>query len=362
MLFRNLALSLCLFACATGARADGPATASVPASAFASAPAALPAPAAKPYRIMMILYRGATDAERGFMDYFRRHNIPVEFIVRDAQADNARIAGFVREARELRPDLIYTFGTTVTAEVAGQVGKVDPARNITDIPVVFNIVADPVGAGLVTSMAASGRNLTGASHMVPLGDQMKALQAMRSTRTMAVVYNPQERNSALAVQQLEQIAPRYGMTLEMAPVPDEGRGKVSEAALAALMRQVVAKKPQFIYLPSDSLLIKHARTVVQAAYAAQIPVFSATEAPIRQHGALLGVVSTYANVGELAASKAQLILSGQQQASQIPIELLNRFTYLVNMASARKLGVFPPLSVVKLAELISPAEAADARE
>ena len=355
MLFRNLALSLCLFAC-HGARADGPATASAPAAGAASA-----APA-KPYRIMMILYRGATDAERGFMDYFRRHDIAVEFIVRDAQADNSRIAGFVREARELKPDLIYTFGTTVTAEVAGQAGKVDPARNITDIPVVFNIVADPVGAGLVTSMASSGRNLTGASHMVPLGDQMKALQAMRSTRNMTVVYNPLERNSALAVQQLEHIAPRYGMTLEMAPVPTDAAGKQSEAALAAVMRQVVAKKPQFIYIPSDSLLIKHARTVVRAADAAQIPVFSATEAPIRQDGALLGVVSTYANVGELAASKAQLILSGQRKASQIPIELLNRFTYLVNMASARKLGVFPPLSVVKLAELIPPAEASDARE
>src|SRR4051812_33914851 len=96
----------------------------------------------KPFKVMMILYRGSTDAEKGFMDYLRRRNIGVEYTVRDAQGDSSKIADFVREARALKPDLIYTFGTTVTAEVVGLEGQVDPARHITDIPVVFDIVAD----------------------------------------------------------------------------------------------------------------------------------------------------------------------------------------------------------------------------
>lgn len=315
----------------------------------------------KPYKVMMILYRGATDAEKGFIDYFKRRNIPVEYIVRDAQADSSKVAEFVREARDLKPDLIYTFGTTVTAEVVGLEGQVDPARNITDVPVVFDIVADPVGAGLVKNLKSSGRNLTGASHLVPLPAQMNALESMRKIQNLGVIYT-QEKQSTLAVQELEAMAPKYGMSLKLAPVVLDIKSKPTPEGIVAAMDALVAKKPEFIYIPSDSFLIKNANIVVRAAQAARIPVFAATEAPIRNDGALLGVVSTYFNVGELAAYKAEQILVRKTPPSELPIESLNRFTYLVNMGSAKKLGLYPPLSVVKLAELIAPLDTSDARE
>lgn len=318
--------------------------------------------AAKPYRVMMILYRGATDAEKGFMDYFKRRNIPVEFIVRDAQADSSKVAEFVREARDLKPDLIYTFGTTVTAEVAGLEGEVDPSRHITDIPIVFDIVADPVGAKLVHNLKASGRNLTGASHLVPLAAQLNALGSMRRIQTLGVIYTPNEKQSLLTVQELQKLAPKLGLTLKLTPVVLDTRNKATPEGVVAAMRSLVAKKPDFIYIPSDSFLIKNANVVVREAYTRQIPVFAATEAPIRNDGALLGLVSTYSNVGELAAHKAEQILTRKTPVAQIPIESLDRFTYLVNMGTAKRLGIYPPLSVVKLAELIAPLGTVDARE
>jgi putative ABC transport system substrate-binding protein len=316
----------------------------------------------KPYRIMMLLYRGQTEAEKGFMDYFKRRHIPVEFIVRDAQANTAKIPEFVAEAKDLKPDLIYTFGTTVTAAVAGLEGEADATRNITDIPIVFDIVADPVGARLIKSLKSSGRNLTGASHIVPLGAQLQALQAMRSTSSLGVIYNPNEPQSVLAVRELEKIAPAYSLTLHSVPLQVVGKNPPTADAIGPAMRELVARKPQFIYVPSDSFLIKNASRVVLAAHNAGIPVFAATEAPIRDDGALLGLVSTYANVGELAAHKAEQILSKRARPAQIPIESLNRFTYLINMKSAKSLGVYPPLSVLKFAELIAPADTIDARE
>jgi putative ABC transport system substrate-binding protein len=313
-----------------------------------------------PYRIMMILYRGFTEAEKGFIDYFKQRHIAAEFIIRDVQADNSKIAEFVNEARELKPDLIYTFGTTVTAGVVGLVGQVNPAKHITDIPVVFNIVADPIGAKLVKTFQASGRNLTGASHFVPLSAQINALQTMRNTQSLGVIYNAQEKNAVLTVQGLEKISAKYKLTLDLAPIGLDD--KPSKEGVESAMQALLLKKPQFIYIPSDSFMIKNAKTVIQAAQAARIPVFSATESPIRNDGALLGLVSTYFNVGELAAYKAEQILLKKEHVSKIPVELLNRFTYLVNMGSAKKLGVYPPLSVVKFAELISPVDGVDARE
>jgi putative ABC transport system substrate-binding protein len=325
---------------------------------------AAPAPTknGRPFKVMMILYRGATDAEKGFMDYLRRRSIDVQYTVRDAQGDSSKIADFVREARALKPDLIYTFGTTVTAEVVGLEGQVDSARHITDIPVVFDIVADPIGARLVSNLKSSGRNLTGSSHLVPLAAQMNALESMRKVQSLGVIYTPQEKNSALAVQQLQALAPKYGMALKLVPVVLDIKSKPTPEGIVAAMEALVAKKPEFIYIPSDSFLIKNANVVVRAAEAAHIPVFAATEAPIRNDGALLGLVSTYFNVGELAAHKAEQILVRKTPAAQVPIESLNRFTYLVNMGSAKRLGVFPPLSVVKLAELIAPLDTVDARE
>lgn len=318
--------------------------------------------APKPFKIMMLLYRGVTDAEKGFMNYFAKHNIPVEYIVRDAQADNSRIADFVREAKEIRPDLIYTFGTTITAQVVGLQGEVDPARHITDIPVVFDIVADPVGARLVTSLKSSGRNVTGASHLVPLAAQMNALQTMRPTRSLGVIYNPQEKNSQLTVQELERIAPQFKLNLHLEAVGQDAAQPPKSTDVTDAVRELIGKKPQAIYIPSDSFMIKNARRIIQEAHAAKIPVFAATEAPIRNDGALLGLVSTYFNVGELAAYKADQILSGKTAPEKLPVETLNRFTYLINMGAAKKIGVYPPLSVVKFAELLSPLEGVDARE
>lgn len=319
------------------------------------------AAAKKPYKIMMLLYRGNTEAEKGFIEYFKRRNIPIEIITRDAQADKATIAGFVREARDIKPDLIYTFGTTVTAEVVGLVDEVDPSRHITNIPVVFNIVADPVGAGLVKNMQSSGRNLTGASHLVPLDAQMKALQAMRATKTIGVIYNPQEKNSVLAVQELKALAPKFNLTLHLSPVVLDSDHKPSKVGLNQAIQAVLEKKPQFLYLPSDSFLIKNAESVVLAARAAKVPVFAATEPPIRNDGALLGLVSTYYNVGELAAHKAEQILLKKKTPAQIPVEVLHRFTYLVNMTTAKKLGIYPPLSILKIAEVVE-NDHLDARE
>lgn len=316
----------------------------------------------KPYRIMMILYRGQTEAEKGFKNYFERRHIPVEYIERDAQYDKTKIADFVREARELKPDLIYTFGTTVTEEVAGLDKNVDAARNITDTPIVFDIVADPKGAELVRNLKSSGRNLTGASHLVPLSAQMNALEAMRKTERLGVIYNPHEQNSLLAIKELQQIAGKFNLSLALAPVASASGKAPTASDVTLAMRDLLAKHPQFIYVPSDSFMITNARVVVQAAQTAGVPVFSATEAPIREDGALLGLVSNYYNVGELAASKAEQILVKKTPAARIPIETLNRFTYLVNMEAAKNLGVYPPVSVVKFAELISPLANADARE
>lgn len=314
----------------------------------------------RPLKIMMILYRGTTDAEKGFMSYFDKHAIPVEFIVRDAQADNQRVSEFVKEARAMRPDLIYTFGTTVTSKVVGTMDESNRDERVTDIPVVFNVVADPLGANITKSLKSSGRNFTGVTHLAPLAAQIQALLAMRKVKSLGVLYNPYERNSTLTVQDLKATAEKNGISVQIGQLTADGQTQPTVEMLRGALQNLLAKQPDFIYLPSDSFLIKHARTVVDMARAARIPVFAATEAPIRNDGALIGLVSNYFSAGELAAHKAEQILLKNAQPAAIPIEPLNRFTYLINMKSAKQLGTYPPVALFKVAEVVN--DSADARE
>ncbi len=107
-----------------------------------------------------------------------------------------------------------------------------------------------------------------------------------------------------------------------------------------------------IYLPSDSFLVANAKKVVDEINVYKIPSFSATEVPIRKGQALTGLVCRYYNVGQLAGYKAEQILVHKKDPKDIPMETLSRFSFMFNMATAKQLEFYPPLSVLKVAEIL----------
>jgi putative ABC transport system substrate-binding protein len=305
----------------------------------------------KPFKVTLILFRGVTPADQGFMDQMKAR-MPVNFTVRDVQGSRAKIREFVEEAKRDRPDLLYTFGTTVTLDTVGAIGKVDSKLHIVDMPVVFNIVADPVGAKLATEFAATGRNLTGVSHLVPMPDQLRVMQRFKSVKKLGVISNPYEANSALAVEQLKGLRAQFQFELVAAALQTAPGQRVTPQDIADAMQRLIAAAPDFIYLPSDSSLIGQASMIVSTATAAKIPVISATEGPIRDDGAFVGLVSNYYNAGAFAAHKAEQILVAKQPAGRLPIETLQRFALVVNMSTAVQLGIYPPLDLIRIAELL----------
>ena len=145
-----------------------------------TATAAIPsdAAAAAGKTILMVTWRGCEDACQGFLDYVSEQGMDAEIVLRDAGRDATRLPAFVEEARTSGVDLVVTWGTSVTLGMAGTLTDADPARHITDIPTVFMIVADPIGAGIVEGYERFGRaHLTGTRNRVPEEVQMKALQA-----------------------------------------------------------------------------------------------------------------------------------------------------------------------------------------
>ncbi len=85
----------------------------------------------QPFRIYAITFRGMTDVEKGFEEYFASRKIPVQIIYRDLNRDATRMPGFLDEIRATRPDLVYTWGTSVTLGVLGPYrrGQPEPAHH-----------------------------------------------------------------------------------------------------------------------------------------------------------------------------------------------------------------------------------------
>ena len=301
--------------------------------------------------VLLITFRGTTDAEKGFTDYFLKKKLPVRFVFRDCNNDKARVPEFIREIPAIKPDLIYAFGTTVALGLAGPCDTSAPAP-VQGIPLVCNIIADPVGARLVKDPKSQGRDITGVCHIVPMAVQIKAVRSVLPLTTMGVVYNKEEKNSALMVRQLQAQGGSCGFKVLTYPVTAP-KNNTPQPDLSKAVSDLAKKGARMIYLTSDSYIISHAGEITGKATELGLPVISATEGPLAQSGALLGIVSRYYNAGQFAGYKAEQILFNNIKARDIPMETLSRFSFIINMKTARKIGFVPPILALKFAEVIT---------
>jgi len=307
----------------------------------------------KPFRIYMVVWRGCEDACRGFQDYFREEGIDVKFIIRDANRDKARLPAFVREAKELEVDLVLTWGTSVTVGMIGTLADSDPVQHITDIPVVFMIVADPVGAGIIETYESSGRtNITGTRNRAPEEVQMKAIRAYRYFKRLGIIYNTNELNSVLNVKKIRKLAKKMRFDLFERSIDLDENGKPIIESVPQKIKELKNKNVAFVYVGSSSFLMRNRDYLTTSAIEQGVPIVSAYDAMARKSNALLAVASRYYSVGKLAGYQAKNILINKSAPIDIPILGLSRYSYVINMETARKLRLYPPIKVMRYAEVV----------
>jgi putative ABC transport system substrate-binding protein len=306
----------------------------------------------KPFRIYAVTFRGMTDVEKGFSEYFTSRKIPAQITFRDLNREPARMAGFLDEIRATKPDLIYAWGTSVTLGIVGPFDGVVPGQHITDIPVVFTLVAAPTLAKIVPDMKSPGRNVTGVTHVGPTDAQIRAMAQYRPFQNLGVLYTPTEKNSVVVLEEIRRLGREMGFhTVERTFRLDAARKPLADGA-ADLVRELKESGAQWLYLPPDSFLGTLAEAVIiPTAMQLGLPTFASTE-QLMQAGALSGLVSRYYNVGQFTAHKAEQILVGKVPAAQIPVEPLKRFSYQIRMPAAKRLNLPPPLAMLGYAELL----------
>ncbi len=307
----------------------------------------------KPFRITMVVFRGCEEACMGFKSYFSERKIPVQIEILDAKTNSQLLPQFVKQVKANKPDLLVTWGTTVSLAMLGTVDNVDPAKHITDIPALFMIASTPVGSGLVKSLNAPGRNVTGTLYVLPVDTQLQVARLYMPFKRIGYIFNTTENNSKVVKNELDLAQSKFDFELVSANVPLNPEGKPDASSLPQLVDELAKKKVDLIYFAPDTFLLLNRNVITKEAVKQNLPVLAVSEPVVLESDALFGVVNRYTTVGQLTASKAEMILVKKIPPQSIPVVAPPGFSLIVNMRVAKELKLYPPIRVVKIAETVN---------
>lgn len=321
--------------------------------------AALPASAqsqpsaARPATVQMVVWRGCEEACRGFVRYFEDRDLPVIVEVTDVARDRDLLPGVQADLIAKRPDLVVTWGTTVSRAILGTREEHGTGSALGDIPAIFMIVADPVGSDLIVDYNGSGRPLiSGVRNRVPEDVQLRLMFEYYQPERLGVLNDPGELNSTLNTESLRAIAGEMSFELIEQLYEPDADGTVSVDQIPEAMAELKARGADAVYVGSSSFNLEHQERFVAAAIDLGLPVFSAYTQMVRDSGALMAVGTSYANVGRMAAGQAADIVLNNVTPGDLPIGSLDRYSVILNMTSAKELELFPPLSLISVAEIV----------
>ena len=221
-------------------------------------------------------------------------------------------------------DLIYAIATPAAQAVAGMTK---------DIPVVISAVTDPAESGLVADNAAPGGNVTGASDLTPVADQISLLkQLIPDAKTVGVLYCSAESNSAIQAQMAKEACEANGLEAVDFTVS-------STNEIQTVVESMVGKVDA-IYAPTDNTIANGMATVAMIANDNGLPVICG-ESGMVEAGGLATYGIDYYQLGYMAGEMAVDILVNGTNPGDIPVGYLSadKCEFAVNEETAAKLGI-----------------------
>jgi putative tryptophan/tyrosine transport system substrate-binding protein len=244
-----------------------------------------------------------------------------------------RYADIAAEFVRLKVDAILTFGTVVPAAM----------KATSAIPIVFAIDADPVGRGFVASLARPGGNVTGLSLQSTdiVGKRLELLrEVLPDLRRLAVMGNAGFPGAMQEMGEVAAAAPKLGF--EMLPT-EIRRAEDVGPAFEAMKERVDA-----LYVCGDLLVFSNRIRINTLAAAARLPTLHATR-EFSEAGGLMSYGVNYVDMYRRAAGYVDKILRGAKPGD-LPVEQPTKFELVVNLATAKALGLKIPESFLLRAD------------
>jgi putative ABC transport system substrate-binding protein len=262
----------------------------------------------------------------------------VNYEYRYSEGVPERLATVAGELIRRPVDLIATFGTPATEAAKAAT---------TTIPIVMIGIGDPVGAGLVASLARPGGNITGNTILSPElgGKRLQILQeAIPTVSRVAFLANPDNGSSMTTLAEMKVTASSAGMTLIGIEV---GSATSFDGALTASLQE----RPDALMVSNDPLHQLHVIRIIAFLAQHQLPgMFYAKENVTA--GGLMAYGASVPDLFRRAAAYVHRILQGTKPAD-LPIELPTKFDLAINLKTARALGLdLPQLLIARADEVI----------
>jgi putative ABC transport system substrate-binding protein len=292
------------------------------------------------YRVaLLMLEKGEDDSQLiaalRDLGYIEGKNL--SFAYRSADGDPGRLAAMAEELVQAKPDVLVAGWGTLAPKAL---------KNATaTIPIVFATVGDPIGAGLVQTLARPGGNVTGLSGQSTelKGKQLQLmLTCVPGQRVVGVLLNPDTPYSALALHALRAAADQEGIRLELLEV------RSPSEFTAARMDALAASNATSLFVIEDPLTASLRTAVLDQAGRLRLPTMTGLVEYARS-GGLMTYGASQMDMYRHAAEYADKILRGTHP-SDLPVEQPTKFQLVINLKTAKAFGLAIPTSLLAIAD------------
>ncbi len=292
----------------------------------------LTASSVKPFKPFLAAFRQGLQE----LGYVEGKNIVIE--ERYAAGKAGRLPALAAELVGLKLDVIVIHGTSATRAAKQVAGT---------IPIVFSVVADPVGSGFVASLSRPGGNITGVSdyHSALVPKRLELLkEVVPSAARIAVFWHPDALHTVPQLKTLQAVAPSLGVTL----LPLEfARSDDFDRASAAFRKA----RPDALNVFGYALMSAYTRQIAEFAIKNRLPTIGTTGS-MAAAGFLMSYGVKMPDLYRRAASFVDKILKAAKPAD-LPVELPTRFYLTINLKTAKALGItFPPSILLRADRVI----------
>jgi putative ABC transport system substrate-binding protein len=270
------------------------------------------------------------------LGYIENQNIAIEY--RSAEGKVDRLVQAARELVSLPVNTIVVFGSTAARA----------ARQATlTIPIVGIAIGDPVRAGFAVSLARPGGNMTGNSSLGPdlIGKRLETLKECVPTMArVAFLWNPDNDSNLAFLEELIIAVPGLGLQLISVPIRNADE---FEGAFAAMTQ----RRPNALVTSGDALLRRHMNKIIDFAVKNRLPDMHQDKEDVVA-GGLMSYSASLSQLLRQGALYVHRILQGAKPAD-LPIEQATRFELVINLKTARAIGLtIPPMLLARADEVI----------
>ena len=271
------------------------------------------------------------EIEQGIIDELKAQNMNVIIDSQNANNDaniiNAIASKFASDKKDL------SIGITTPAAVA-------LANSITDRPVLFATVNDPIGAGLVDSFDKGKNNVTGLCDALPIREHLKIYHSIYPFKKLGFIYNGAEKNSITMLKTTQEVCDEMG--IELLPITIYNPAEVNMAA-----ESLVSRVDAF-YVVTDNTLVSGLTALITAAANNKKPIFSEDYTSAVNGGILYAIGFDYYKAGRKTGKMAVEILKGKSP-DEMPVTFMEypeESVVIVDMDRAKALNIEIPKELI----------------